>query len=128
MTYKQIGYVRGLLAKNGLDEDDKEDMVMEYTDGRTKHLSDMTQPETQLLIKALGGGIVSPKDKMVRKILSMAHEMSWEKPGTRDVDMDRVNAWTVKYKGKKLDDFSAREMTEVVTTFEKMYNKFLNAL
>jgi hypothetical protein len=135
MTKGQIGYVRGLLAQNKLDEEDKEALVLEYTEGRTTHLRDMTQPETQALIKALGGGN-SPGDKMRRKILSMAHDLDWQLPrpsGTpsgrggqtsrRAVDMDRVNNWCMKYFKHKLDDIPARKLTEVVSAFEKMYNE-----
>lgn len=134
MTPKQIGYVRGLLAKAQLDEAAKEQLVRDFTNNRTTHLSEMTQPETQLLIRALGGGIESPKDKMVRKILSMAHEMGWEEHtpganGKRKVDMERLNAWCRKHTRlhTDLDDIPYRELPEVVTAFERVYSGFLKA-
>lgn len=126
MTTAQIKYVRGLLSKAGLSEQ-KDEIVYEYTDGRTTHLTDMNQTETAALIKALSGK--SKKDAMVGKILSMAHEMGWELPDGK-VDMKRINAWCEKYTKQKkaLDQIPVNELPAVVTVFEKVYMSFLKGI
>ena len=128
MTTKQIKYVRGLLRSADLEEE-KDSLVLQYTDGRTTHLTDMNQADTQALIKALGGG-VSPRTKMVNKMLSLAHEMGWELPESRKVNMERINAWCNKYTKHKcdLDDIPNSELGAVVTNFEKIYEDFLKTL
>ncbi|MDO3641958.1 hypothetical protein [Mucilaginibacter sp. L3T2-6] len=132
MTPKQIGMVRGLLAKAGLTQH-KEDMVYDYTNGRTEHLSEMTHDETQALVKYLNsflGQTGNPAEKMRRKILSMAHEMHWELPGTTRVDMKRVNNWCIRFSGqnKPLDAFKYSELPALVSQFEIVYRDFLKGI
>lgn len=126
MTTAQIKYVRGLLAKVGLS-DQKDDLVRGFTNGRTTHLTEMNHAETNALIKALvGGETVSPRDMMIRKILSIAHTMKWQLADGK-VDMNRINAWCVKYskEHKGLDQISNDQLPSVVTQFEKVYSSFL---
>lgn len=120
-------YVRGLLARNGLT-DQKEDIVMEFTDGRTTHLRDMNYNEINDLINALKGGRTS-RDVQINKILSMAHEMKWETADGR-VDMSRLNAWCRKYthQHKSLDQIPDNDLPQVVTIFQKVYMSFLKGL
>ena len=82
----------------------------------------MTYPETQALIKYLQGVLganANSKDKMTRKILSMAHEMNWELPGSKRVDLQRVNNWCIRFSGqnKPLDAFKYQELPALVTQF-----------
>ncbi len=100
---------------------------MQYTNGRTTHLTDMTHAETNALIDSLIGK--SDKDAMVGKILSMAHEMGWELSSGK-VDMRRVNAWCEKYTKQKrpLDKIPYEDLPAVVTTFEKVYLSFLKGI
>lgn len=126
MTTAQIKYVRGLLARNGI-MDMKEQLVSQYTNGRSTHLSDMTYQETQELINSLNGE--SKRSRMVRKIISMAHEMLWEDENGK-ADMERINAWCEKYtaKHKPLNQIKTDELPAVVTTFTKVYKSFLKGI
>lgn len=126
MTIAQIKYVRGLLARAGM-MDIKDQVVMQYTNNRTTHLSDMNYQETQELIGALSGE--NSRAKQVRKIMSMAHEMQWELEGGK-VDIARINAWCVKYshQHKALNELTEQELPAVVTTFTKVYQSFLKGL
>lgn len=129
MTGQQIKYVRFLMTKAGMI-DQKEEVVLAITDGRTSSLRDMTQEETQALIKSLGEDENQAiKSRMVRKVLSMAHEMGWEKDGGK-VDMERVNNWCKKYTSQKktLDELTLKELPAVVTAFEKAYLSFLKGI
>ncbi|AEL23868.1 hypothetical protein [Cyclobacterium marinum] len=126
MTKAQIKYVRGLLHRQGLTEE-KDAVVLEYTGGRTTHLTEMRYGETNALIKFLAGP--SKKDAMTGKILSMAHEMGWELPGGK-VDVQRVNAWCMKYTSCKqpLDKIPMNELPKVVTVFERVYMSFMKGI
>lgn len=128
MTAQQIKYVRVLMAQNGLTEQ-KEEIVLAITDGRTSHLRDLNQEETKALIDSLTGENTKVKTRMVRKVISMAHEMGWELPGGK-ADMNRIDAWCLKYGSpkKKLDHYTQKELAGVVTAFQKVYVSFLKGL
>jgi uncharacterized protein YqeY len=125
MTPNQIKYVRALLSRHGLTEQ-KDEVAMEFTEGRTTHLSEMTYAETAALIKALDE---NPRTAQVNKILSMAHEMGWELPGGK-VDMGRIDAWCRKYTKQHLplDNIPDEELPQVVSIFTKVYMSFLKGL
>lgn len=124
MTPKQISLARYLLNANGLD---KEEAVLSFTDGRTTHLTEMTSGEFSSLINMLQGE--TPKDRMTKKILSMAHEMGWETPDGK-ADISRINAWATKYTKHKagIDKIPEKELAGVVSVFEKVYLSFLKGI
>lgn len=126
MTPKQLKLVRVLLFKEGIPHEE-ENMAIQYTEGRSTDLLDLTHVETQELIKALNGQ--SPSHAMVNKILSMAHEMRW-KLADGKIDMERVNAWCEKYttSHQPLNKIPKKELPTVVTVFTKMYNEYLKAI
>lgn len=132
MNTDQIKLVRFLLAQASLTEY-KEDLCYAYSDERTEHLTDLGYDETKALIKYLktviGPGLKS-RDDMTSKILSMAHEMHWEIPGTTRVDMKRINGWCIKYSGqnKPLDEFKYKELPTLVSQFEIVYRAFLKGI
>ncbi|WP_145859076.1 hypothetical protein [Pedobacter suwonensis] len=67
---------------------------------------------------------------MQRKILSMAHEKGWKLPGGK-INMAKVNGWCMKYGvpvHKPFNDYTVAELPALVTQFEKMYAKHLNAI
>lgn len=126
MTPKQIKYVMYLLGQHGLT-DNREEIAWEVSGGRTSKLSELTYQETNALIKRLQGG--GARDRMIGKMLSMAHEMGWEVEGGK-VDMDRLNAWCVKYSPQHLplDKIKDADLPGVVTVFEKVHLSFLKGL
>ncbi len=122
-----------MLVKAGMaDVEDKEELALIHSAGRTRSLTAMTYSETQSLIAALREMINQPEgpnEKMKRKILSLAHEMKWHKPGTRKVDMKRVNNWCIaKGFNKPLDDLNYAELPKAVTMFNAVYMSYLNAI
>lgn len=136
MNTNQIKKARTMLSKAGLS-DDKDRLVMEYTNNRTVHLSEMNHQEAQAMfdgLSALMGLKTEPKNdrspartKMVRKVLYMAHEMNWELPNSRKVDMNRVNNWCMKHSPFhcKLDDVDTDDLPRLVAVFTKVYESFL---
>ena len=132
MTPKQIGLVRALLHKAGLTEQ-KEDLAFSFSDGRTEHLSDMDYTQTQAMVKYLNnylGQDGNPADKMRRKILSIAHELNWELPGSHRIDIARVNNWCIAHTGAKkpLDGLSLSELNKAVTGITNYYMQYLKGI
>jgi len=133
MNQKQISLCRWLISKAGL-ENQKNDLAWSFSSQRTEHLSELTYPETQGLVKYLRAYTGIPEDnsadKQRRKILSMAHEMHWERPGSTRIDMERVDNWCIRYSGinKPLDAFALLELPALVTQFKMVYMDFLKGI
>ncbi len=127
LSKKKLIAVNTLLSKNKL-MDDKKEIVLEYTNGRTDSSRQMHDNEAAQLIGYLQK-ITAPnlkEEKMKNKILSLAHEMGWELPNGK-VNIDRVNAWCTKYSPwhKELDKHSLKELPTLVTQFENVYKSFI---
>ncbi|MFD2961348.1 MULTISPECIES: hypothetical protein [Olivibacter] len=131
MTPKQIRYVRGLLAKAGL-LDMKDEIVFNFTNGRTQSLKEMTYHETNALISSLTGKLnpdLQKRNKMIAKIFSLAHEMHWELPNG-NVDIAHIDSFCLtktKHK-KKLSKFTTDELPELVTVLERVHYSFLKGI
>lgn len=129
MTEKQKKYVRQLLNREGLAFME-EALCLEFSAGAYKDLGFLSQHQTQALITHIQEGAPkTPKQKMVGKILSMAHELRWELPNGK-VDMDRLNAWCIKYNPHKkpLNALTEQELPSVVSVFERMYKGYLKTV
>lgn len=127
MTTNQIRLVRMLMSKKGIIAD-KEAIVLQYTNQRTTHLSEMTWQETKALIEMLQGK--DSRERMTNKMLSMCHVIGWEVVPGGAVDMARLNAWLVKYSPahKPLKELSSKELQQAVGIFEKVYENALKNL
>ncbi len=126
LNQKQLRAIHALLGDHGL-RDEKESIVRAFTSGRTTHSSEMSGSEAAALIGHLKSlnPINGRADKMRNKILSMAHEMNWEKDGR--IDMEHLNNWCLSksYLKKKLDDYQYAELPKLVTQFEQVYKSHL---
>lgn len=142
-TTAQISLARTLLTKTG-NSKQKEDIVEGFTNGRTKHISEMYPAEFSALVLHLQA--LAPKtkkdisaEKMRRRIISMAHEMGWHAvkdgryilnaDGKPKADMKRIDAWCVKYGhgAKKLNKYTYDELPTLVTQFEKAHSSYLKS-
>jgi len=128
ITTPQLIKVKTLMSKMKLLPFSKE-LAYSFTDGRTDSVSKMYGHEAWLLIKHLDddGKEPTPKEKMQRKLLSMAHEQGWKLYGGK-INMEKVNGWCVKYGTlhKPFNAYTETELPALVTQFESMYGKYLN--
>lgn len=123
------------MSEMGIDEETRKMMVSQATAGRTDSSSKMYRTEMSTLLdhlKSLNTDETNSDkaDRLRKKIISMAHEMSWESLQGR-ADMERINNWCIKY-GKyhrPLNDHSILELGILITQFERgPYFNHLNAL
>lgn len=130
-TTKQIACIRTLIIKTG-NIGNKETIISGFTNGRTTSIKALEPDETTAVIKHLRGMQTdnSKETKMKNKILSLAHEMHWHLPGTRKVDMKRVDGWMkqTSYLKKPLDSYTYKELPKLVSQFENVYKYYLNNL
>jgi hypothetical protein len=112
--------------------DEAASIVHAFTARRTTSVKQMNSLEASELIAHLKNQ--NPQEArataMRNKILSMAHDLGWHKPGTTQVDMQHVNNWccTYGYGKKKLDAYTYAELPELVSQFEILYKQQLNKL
>lgn len=125
-----------LLGELNISDEQKQDFVYQYTNGRETSTSKMLVPECQSLINYL---VVlkqqkgmnkqrkpeqTPAQKMRRKILSICHEMGWKQNGA--IDWDRLNGWLLKsgYLKKQLNDYTEQELPKLVTQFDQLLKSY----
>lgn len=125
---KKIQIIHALLANMDMMAQ-KAAMVNGISCGRAESTKDLTDEEADALITHLKN--LEPRHKMRRKIIRLAHEMHWHLPGTKKIDMERVNGWCQQfgYGHKPLNDYSNSELPKLVTQFEQgPYKHYLSNL
>lgn len=133
ITPTQIKRLHVLLHQTG-NTKNKANMVFGFTEGRTEHSSEMTDEEAAELIDHLVKSGPSKKmdaaNKMRRKIISQAYEMGWAKPGNWKGAIAAIDKFCTSEKGKfkkRLQEHSYSELVQLVTQFQQLYKKHLNA-
>jgi len=121
--------LRTILSKKQIDEEGKEDLVFQFTNGGTKSIREMRMVEAIAMVKALNGDEDNYDDSANRKrrqILALCHEMGWEDEQGR-VDMNRVNRYctTRGYLKKPLNDYKPGELQKLVSQFKTMHKIYL---
>jgi hypothetical protein len=126
---EQLKAIHTLLGKAGL-KDEKDSIIYSFTEGRTTSSKKMMRVEAKNLITHLKSQDPATKaaEKMRNKIISLAHEMGWRIPNTDKIDIAHINNWclTRGHVKKKLDDYTSKELTVIVTQFEQVYKAYLN--
>ena len=131
ITRGQLAAIGALMNKLAITTDQKRDMVSGFSGGRCTSSKDLHKVEGMYLIRHLKS--LDPEEKkaetMRRKIISMAHELHWQIPGTTRIDMRRVDEWCLKfgYGKKKLNQYLYSELPKLLTQFELgPYRSFIN--
>ena len=104
-------------------------MVNGISCGRVESTRDLTNDEADALINHLKA--LEPGHKMRRKIIRLAHEMHWHLPGTKKINMERINGWCQQfgYLHKALNEYTNDELPKLVTQFEQgPYKHYLSNL
>jgi hypothetical protein len=127
---KNFKKLMALLTKSNL-QGRRHAIVWDYSNGRTESSRELSDPETNRIIRDLERGFkeLDRCDTMRKKIISQAHEMGWELAGHR-ADMARINAWCLKfgYLHKSLNQYSYAELPALLTQFDSVYKSFLAAI
>lgn len=105
---------------------DKDEIVMQFTDGRTTHLSEMTRDEYNEMCAALEGRFNKAAYEQQLKKARSAVLLRVGRLGINTIDnWDEVNAFLLspKIAGKLLYDMSLEEMKELTRKLEAIINK-----
>ena len=135
-TNQQNKELHALIGQLGIDAEHKEELVYQFSNGRTVSSSEMIIPECQKLINHLraatkGHTTVSepkrdPANIQRRKILSICHEMNWKNEISNDIDWERLNGWLFKYGylKKDLNSYTLYELPKLVSQFEQLLKDY----
>lgn len=134
-TISQNKRLHALCNALGVDKEAKEDLVYQYTKGRTTSSAQMLMPECEALNNNLqhllnrSGKQKSkkpntPANNMRGKILSICHEMNWHING--ELDWKRINNFLFKYGylKKAFNDYTASELPTLITQFEQLLKDY----
>lgn len=122
----QNARLHALLGQLGIDSETKEDLVLQFTNGRTSASSQMDVMECQYLINSLASTlrgshkpkVVDVSDKLRKKIISRFREMNYHTPkGT--ADMSRINETMRNKWGKDINGYTDVELRKIIAILEK---------
>jgi hypothetical protein len=141
-TSQQIRQFRAILAKLKI-MDMKDDIVLDASDGRTEHASELSQDELQQLIETLNEKSFTEEtelklrrdykaNNMRKRIFSICHQIGWIKwsddKNKMIVDIDKLTEWLKKYGylHKNLNDYKYNELPKLINQFENVFKNYLN--
>jgi hypothetical protein len=134
MNHAQNRQLHTLLSITRLMHE-KANLVNGFTGGRSDSSKDLSFEEAADMIEYLQGERKSVKseaaNKMRRKVISLAYEMRWAKSGQWATALLSIDNFCKGEHGiykKELQMHGYNELVQVVTQFESMYKKYLNAL
>ncbi len=133
----------GLLHDTGTEKF-RHDLVRSFTDGRTENSTELSDLETDELIKHLEKMVKKPHgptrsgvdykgQQMRRRILSLCYNIGWvtwsDARLKHEIDWPRLNAWMLKYGylHKPLNDYYFLELQKLVVQFENMTTAVLSS-
>lgn len=103
----------------------REDLALQYSEGRTKKTSQLTIKECDALIRRLQDeinlNIPESQKKMLSKFFAICHDLGWEVGGGK-LDYARINNWLLKYSylKKGINDYKASELPKLLHQIEKL--------
>jgi len=124
-------------------KDLKDEIIWVFTDGRTTHVSELSFQELSELLKTKfpdkplapsrpGGEKIDYSDKLRKRILSICHQLHWNKinynTGRHDIDWQRLSNFLQNHFGNpNLNHYSYEELqNKIIPAFNSMLNNYLN--
>jgi len=127
LLLRQYANFRGYEIENS----EKEQLVKQFSRGRTTHLHELSLNEQENLIQYLLTLLNTMPayrswNRQMRLIFYYARQMGWLKGN--EVDYERIDSWCTHYGylHKPLRQHTAKELPKLVTQFERMYRDFLH--
>jgi Zn-dependent M32 family carboxypeptidase len=106
----------------------REDLALQYSDGRSKKTSGLTNKECEALIQRLQHEVdirvPESKKKMLSKFFAYCHRLGWETAQDKP-DYQRINNWLLKYSylKKGINDYTVEELPKLLNQITKLLPK-----
>lgn len=120
--------IHALLNSTGMMQQ-KKNIIMGFTGGRSDSSKGLTYEEAGAMLVYLKSQDAA--HKMRRKIIKLAHEIDWKKPGSNMIDLHAIDNWCKKYGygHKGLNEYTTVELPKLVTQFENgPYRHYLSTI
>lgn len=138
----QVRAFHATCSRLGISEEEKRELISRASNDRTDSSRALTHSEMESILTGLNGPQkpqtqVQVREQAIRKMYFYCHQMGWQlkdekgvlvlQNGRPKVDVARLNAWCIKYgqHHKALDQHSAKEVSDVLTAFQKVYEHHL---
>jgi hypothetical protein len=130
--------IENKLQQQGFDLS-RTEVVKTFTKSKKSGLTELSPFEYRELLRWMNATFANPNetvgdrakkcDQMRKKIIAILCKMGYKTPQGK-ADMARIKAWATKYGSshRTFNAYSYKELTELVTQAEEMYNKFLTAI
>lgn len=131
-TIQQHNRLFAMLRKLGIDTEGRAELVHSFSKGRTASSRELSIKEANALLSHLQVMVKDSDksaDKMRKKIIHYARLMGWEQQNGK-ADMQRLESFILD-KGvikKPLNNFTAKELPQLVSQFESIYKKHLKGI
>ena len=132
--YKQFFTVFKKLTSIGHKES-RQELVYQFTSGRTESLRDLTTSEYKSLVyflnesfQALNQKVIQAETNKKRKVIALFCQMGY-KVGAQ-ADINRINAWCISHGHlkKRLNYYSGADLNKLVTQAELVYKSFIQSV
>jgi hypothetical protein len=134
ITTAQIKALRATLHALDIVED-KEALVLQYTNNRTSSLREMQYAEAKAMLIALNP---NPKPKAVDdsvkrmrgRITAMAHELGWVSKNGQAYNYQKLDDWmlTHSYLKKRIFDYTKAELPKLVSQVSMLLKNNLKSI
>lgn len=136
-SYKEYFAIESRLKNQGFDVE-RSDIILQFSNGKKKGLSQLTHWEYKELLVWLNlrfsvPKVSSAKEKFIdgaenlqrRKIIALFAKMGYVKEGKSD--MYRINGWCMNYGHlhKMINDYHGADLTKLVSQAEQVYKTFI---
>lgn len=119
-----------LINDLGLDEEQKQEMVLSYTDNRTSSSSQMYWHECQNLINFLNAqksGKMNVADRKRKRVIAQMRQAGYVLPNGK-ADMTAIENWVAKMFKHPFNSISSEKLSKVIVAAEKVKDHYLSKL
>lgn len=117
-TQKQNITLHVLLHKLSIDQDQKEELVSDYTNGRTVRSSEMTIGECDRLIATLTEIDGDKLDRKRKRIIAHLKEIGYDMPG--------IYKWVKTQTGKHFNSLNSQELSGTIHAAQRIRDHYLS--
>jgi hypothetical protein len=115
-----------IFTKKVLKHFTKDELVHEFTNGRTTRLSEMYETEAINLNKYLKGEFSDVLDRKRKRVIAQCRECGWVLPGDK-ADMPRIEKWIYETFEINFNDMDAQDLSKAIVAAENMKRGYLKS-
>lgn len=127
---QQNNILHMLITQLGIDEEQKLDLISQYTSGRTTSSSKMYWNECQNLINFLNaqrGSVVNLADRKRKRVIAQMRQAGYVLENGK-ADMKTIEKWVETHFKQPFNAISSKDLSKVIVAAEKVKKHYLSKL